>query len=95
KPNYSYAALIAQAIDSAPDKRMTLANIYIWIKETYAFYKENNSGWQNSIRHNLSLNKAFVKVARTEKEPGKGSFWKIDEKMRDSFKDGMFIRVNQ
>jgi hypothetical protein len=49
------------------------------ICESILYFNKNYSLFQNSIRHNLSLNKCFIKVARTKKETGggKGGFWKL------------------
>jgi hypothetical protein len=78
KPPYSYAQLIAQAISSSKEQQLTLSQIYTFIASKYDYYKLDDKGWQNSIRHNLSLNRNFVKVARQQNEPGKGSFWRIE-----------------
>ncbi|CAP94267.1 transcription factor [Penicillium rubens] len=86
KPPYSYATLIAQAIFSSEEEKLTLNSIYNWIKDKYAFYRHSQSGWQNSIRHNLSLNKAFQKVPRRTDEPGKGMKWQIAEEYREEYR---------
>ncbi|KAK3940482.1 forkhead protein sep1 [Diplogelasinospora grovesii] len=78
KPGHSYATLIGMAILRSPQRRLTLAQIYKWISDTYSFYKADDAGWQNSIRHNLSLNKNFIKQERPKDDPGKGNYWAIE-----------------
>ncbi|CAL1683091.1 unnamed protein product [Lasius platythorax] len=95
KPPYSYAQLIVQAIASALDKQLTLSGIYSYITKNYPYYRTADKGWQNSIRHNLSLNRYFIKVPRSQEEPGKGSFWKIDPQSEAKLIDQAFRRRRQ
>ncbi|KAJ5126245.1 hypothetical protein N7526_008422 [Penicillium atrosanguineum] len=85
KPPYSYATLIGMSILRASNRRLTLAQIYKWISDTFSYYKNSDPGWQNSIRHNLSLNKAFIKQERPKDDPGKGNYWAIEPGMEMQF----------
>jgi hypothetical protein len=52
-----YAQLIYRALLEAPGKTMILRDIYNWFKEnTDKAADKETKGWQNSIRHNLSMN---------------------------------------
>lgn len=53
--NMSYADLITKAIESSPEKRLTLSQIYDWMVKSVPYFKDkgdsnSSAGWKNSIR---------------------------------------------
>ncbi|KFM62181.1 Forkhead box protein O3, partial [Stegodyphus mimosarum] len=76
----SYAELITKAIESSPEKRLTLSQIYDWMVRNVPHFSNQESsrssvGWKNSIRHNLSLHKKFLRIRNTT---GKSSWWIVN-----------------
>lgn len=73
KPQSSYVVLIHEALTNSKTGAMSLPQIYRAIERRYPFYKlrVQTTGWQSSVRHNLSQHAAFRKIERD----GKGWMW--------------------
>ncbi|XP_078239850.1 forkhead box protein N3 isoform X6 [Pogona vitticeps] len=85
KPPYSFSCLIFMAIEDSPTKRLPVKDIYNWILEHFPYFANAPTGWKNSVRHNLSLNKCFKKVDKDRSQSiGKGSLWCIDPEYRQN-----------
>ncbi|EPQ59625.1 hypothetical protein GLOTRDRAFT_125922 [Gloeophyllum trabeum ATCC 11539] len=87
KPQLTYAQLCYKAI-KALGGRATLQDICNWAISNYDWYRYNEgTGWESSIRHNLSSNRAFQKVEKSAGEKGKGFYWTVDEKYEHTFEE--------
>jgi hypothetical protein len=56
-----YAQLLWRCLKEAPDHTMSLRELYDWVKDHSQKANDPKSrGWQNSVRHNLSMNAVSV-----------------------------------
>uniref|UniRef100_A0A7E4VB41 Fork-head domain-containing protein n=1 Tax=Panagrellus redivivus TaxID=6233 RepID=A0A7E4VB41_PANRE len=79
------------AIHAHPTRHITLAEIYAYIRNRFAYYRDGCPvAWQNSIRHNLSLNECFVKVPKQDRAIG--CYWTLHPDAWDMFADGSYLR---
>ncbi|CAD7079371.1 unnamed protein product [Hermetia illucens] len=85
RPKYSYGALIMMAIKASPSGRLTLAEIYEYIKNHFAYYRTCKTDWQNAIRNNLSLSEHFVRLSRECDDPGRGGYWTLSPQHHQLF----------
>ncbi|KAG9128079.1 hypothetical protein FRC07_005219 [Ceratobasidium sp. 392] len=79
RPAYPFTTLIRYAIKGSPKGRLLLEEIYQAIQTRYPFFVTAPAGWKNSVRHTLSLMTCFEKVPRLLTEPGKGSYWTVND----------------
>jgi len=84
----SYTAMIAQAILSTKDKKITLGGIYEFIEYRFKGLEKRVKGWRNCVRHNLSLNECFIKLGRSD--CGRGNDWAIHPNYLESFLRGEY-----
>ena len=53
RPPYSYAALICLAMKEREEGKMTLSQIYKWIRDNFAFYRKEEKSWEvRNIKNN-------------------------------------------
>lgn len=65
-----YAQLIFRALLDAPNHTMVLRDIYDWFKMyTDKAAQSETKGWQNSIRHNLSMNGVSTRASSPSRLP--------------------------
>ncbi|KAI3353766.1 hypothetical protein L3Q82_004997 [Scortum barcoo] len=102
KPIYSYSILIFMALKNSKTGSLPVSEIYSFMTEHFPYFKTAPDGWKNSVRHNLSLNKCFVKVEnKNGNSSRKGCLWALNpakvEKMQEELhkwrrKDPVTIR---
>ncbi len=93
KPPFSYVALITMAITNSASGKVTLAEIYDYLTQNFAYFRGRGSTkWMNAVRHNLTLNDCFVNLPRDPLMGGKGGYWCIDPESKGMFNHGSLKR---
>lgn len=87
-----YIGMIAEAISSSPDKKMVLSEIYIYMEQHFFPYLSGKPRWRNTVRHNLSFHKCFVKC-ECSRRGNRSHFWSIHPDYIDQFKRGNFTKT--
>ena len=88
KPDVSYFAMVAKAIQQSERGYVILNDIYSFVLKNYPYYENAPPSWKISIRHQLSTNSCFVKVANI---PGqRGFYWSIHPACKEELARGSY-----
>ncbi|KAI9724240.1 MAG: hypothetical protein M1828_003663 [Chrysothrix sp. TS-e1954] len=73
-----YNKLLHKCLMDAPNHELQLKDIYDWFRQnTGKGHTPTEKGWQNSIRHNLSMNPAFQKGSRVDPDNPAKNIWSL------------------
>ncbi|KAN0063307.1 hypothetical protein ACQY0O_004471 [Thecaphora frezii] len=80
RPPYPYAEIIKVAMLKSPHRRLTLSQLYADCSSKFPYFASlgTSDSWKNTLRHNLSTQRYFVKLNREVSQPGKGHYWTYD-----------------
>ncbi|CAF0904548.1 unnamed protein product [Didymodactylos carnosus] len=87
RPKQSYLEIIAEAILQSPNQMLQVGDLYDYFQNKYQYFGNDvNKSWRNSVRHNLSINRCFVKAGKNSK----GFFWRVHPLAIHDFENGVF-----
>ncbi|EGD81601.1 forkhead box J3 [Salpingoeca rosetta] len=86
KPPLSFPCIIGMAMLDSEERQLAVGDLYRNICARFPYFNTAKKGWKNSIRHNLSLNKFFLKVERASSDDGKGNLWGLKPDMVELMK---------
>ena len=88
KPNLTYLSMIVTAINSVPERELTLGQIYDYMRRQWSdTFTGEYTGWKNTVRHTLTLNECFVKIPKEDGTTRKGHKWTLVDGWQSMFEN--------
>ncbi|VDK23356.1 unnamed protein product [Taenia asiatica] len=88
QPPFTHTALICMSMQAMGKKKITLDEIYSWMAENFAFYRDSEPTWKLALRQTLMRNSIFQRVPRRKEEPGGwGDMWRLHPDIRSKLRD--------